>query len=447
MLVVQPVETIIVAVSGGVDSIVLLDLSREYADQTNKKVVVAHFNHKLRPESDEEEKWLKNYCENKGLEFVSDVWVGPKPKKNIESQARKVRYDFFKKVYDSYPSPVLVTGHHKNDLAETILMKLTSGSRFKNLVGIKGRNELDGMLVVRPMLDFTKNQLYIYAEANHLKYFEDTTNTDTRYKRNRMRHKIVPFFLDENPRFLNQMAKFSKEVTFAADIIDKHIEVISEKVISEKEMGWEIDLVSFLTLAESERHFVLESLFQDALIESGSRVTDRQVEAIEKMLASHRPNGRIDLENDWQFIKSYGIASLTKVKASDMPPVNVLITSKVESIGLPNGKLIISSIADSEACAKGDHEFELELKKEQFPLVVRNWQHGDRIVFNQEGQRKKVSRILIDKKIPRERRSDFLVLIDNKKEILSLFLGEESYLSIGSETDKIHYRLTYFSEE
>ena len=161
----DPKTHILVGVSGGVDSVVLLHLLQAINDDTRPKISVAHINHQLRDESDSDEKFVRKLAESYRIPFYSYTWKKEEhPESGIEESARKVRYTFLKKLMKAHKIPVLMTAHHQDDQVETVLMKLARGSSLEQLTGIKLIQPLNEGQLMRPMLTFTKGQIYEYAK-------------------------------------------------------------------------------------------------------------------------------------------------------------------------------------------------------------------------------------------------------------------------------------------
>jgi tRNA(Ile)-lysidine synthase len=172
----------VVAVSGGIDSMVLLDVLVKRPDLS---LIVAHFDHGIRDESDKDRKLVQEIAKKHGLQFVYDE--GELGSDASESEARNARYEFLHKVRSNSGARAVVTAHHQDDLLETVIMNLIRGT---------GRSGLSPLFttdnIQRPLLGFTKEQITEYANQNNLIWHEDSTNSDTKYLRNYIRHEIIP---------------------------------------------------------------------------------------------------------------------------------------------------------------------------------------------------------------------------------------------------------------
>ncbi|MDN6162385.1 MAG: tRNA lysidine(34) synthetase TilS, partial [Atopostipes sp.] len=183
---------VLLAVSGGVDSVVLLDLMNKIPSSKKPQIAIAHVNHHLRNESNSEEKFVKELAQKYSFPFYSHQWLKKDhPNSGIEKAARNERYNFFKTIMDEYKISYLMTGHHLDDQIETILMRLIRGASLEQLLGIKFKQsfsikEKEGYLI-RPLLNYSKKEIYEYAKSHQLNYIEDQSNKNKEYTRNRFR--------------------------------------------------------------------------------------------------------------------------------------------------------------------------------------------------------------------------------------------------------------------
>lgn len=181
-----------VAVSGGVDSMVLIDLVRNIS---GVRPVVAHFDHGIRGDSELDRKFVHDYCLRYKLAFVFDeADLGPSAS---EDKARQARYRFLQRVRDITGAKAIVTAHHQDDLIETALLNLLRGTGRKGLTSLKEDDDLK-----RPLLGFSKRQIIKYAKTNNIDWREDPTNTDTAYRRNHVRHNLVSKLTDRQRKQL-----------------------------------------------------------------------------------------------------------------------------------------------------------------------------------------------------------------------------------------------------
>jgi tRNA(Ile)-lysidine synthase len=222
-------ETIVVGVSGGVDSMVLLDMFVRLSKSIKFKTIVAHVNYGLRDRaSDSDQSLVEKTCANIGV--VCEVLKKTPPAgKNIQNEARKIRRDFFEKTAGSFAAQTIATAHHLNDQAETFILHLIRGAGIEGLSGILPVSHLDGIKYIRPLLEISKANIEEYAHARKIKYNEDSTNRQRKYLRNSARMDIIPMLARYNPKIVETLAKTAKRLSrdFGA------IEVISRECLNE----------------------------------------------------------------------------------------------------------------------------------------------------------------------------------------------------------------------
>lgn len=188
----------VVAVSGGVDSMVLLDVLRQ---QPGVRLTVAHFDHGMRPDSKEDRLFVQAVARTYGLPFVYDE--GNLGQKASEATARAARYAFLYRVREVAAADAVITAHHQDDVLETAILNMLRGTGRKGLSSLQNTNKL-----LRPLLEFPKQELVEYAHTHNLQWREDSTNTDVRFARNYVRHKLLPRFdATARQRLLDIIAK------------------------------------------------------------------------------------------------------------------------------------------------------------------------------------------------------------------------------------------------
>lgn len=249
-----------IAVSGGVDSVVLLDLMFSDLKKVASKIFVLHFNHNWRKESVKDKRLVESYCKKYKLSFVYGEMK--KQKNRSEEIAREKRYEFFKKSASKHKIDIICTAHHLDDQVETILFRLARGTGPRGLLPIKNEIKLEkGVMLFRPLLAYSKEDLVSYSKQRKLIYNEDKTNKDTKYKRNLIRHKIIPLLKE-----VNQDAK--KNILAASDLAYSCAliaEIPTEKLLKKISMGSEFkwDKGKYLKLKEFEKNAIIYHFFNE----------------------------------------------------------------------------------------------------------------------------------------------------------------------------------------
>lgn len=218
-----------VAVSAGVDSMVLLDICKNIRDVENVELIALHYNHKWRKESSLDYELLKKYCNKEKIKLIYEENTSGLI--NDEEVARDQRYTFFKKAAIKYKIDFIFTAHHKNDLVETILFRLARGTGPKGLMPIKEIFSLtEKTNVIRPLLDITKDQIYNYASVNKVPYLEDKTNDNLKYKRNLIRKKIVPLLEEINKNAQENILVCSDLIYSQNLVLDEYFKTLLERI-------------------------------------------------------------------------------------------------------------------------------------------------------------------------------------------------------------------------
>ena len=232
-------DKIVVGVSGGPDSICLVDLLNEIKNdgKINFELVVCHINHMIREEAGEDEEFVRKYCEEKQIPFfvkhakveeiAKDMKIG------TEEAGRKVRYDFFEEILEKNGANKIATAHTKNDNAETVLMNLIRGS---GTVGLKGIQVIRDDKYIKPLIDISREEIENYCEENKLNPRHDKTNDENIYTRNKVRNILIPCIKKEfNPNIIDTIDRLSKLVDKENNYLDKVTEETYKRILIKEE--------------------------------------------------------------------------------------------------------------------------------------------------------------------------------------------------------------------
>lgn len=393
---------LIVGCSGGPDSMALLHYLK---NNTNNNIVCAHINHNVRKESKKEEEYLKKYCSNNNIIF-EPTKIEKYKENNFENEARKKRYDFYKKILIKYDSKYLFLAHHGDDLIETILMKINRGSNLEGYAGIKRINKVDNYYIIRPLLEYTKEDLINYNKLHNITFFIDKTNYDNIITRNRIRNNILPHLKEENPNIHKQFLKYSNTLLEYNDYINKEI----NKHINEIYQKEYIDLKKLTALDPFLIKNILYKILNNIYKNTPNIIKEKNITDILNLIKSKKPNISINLPQNKLCIKEYNKLyikeNITKNK-----------NYKLEF----NDKITINNITIEKinnTCEDGNNICRLNSKKIKLPLYLRNKQDGDFIEVKGLNGKKKVKDIFIDKKIPKSLRDNYPLLVDENNTIL-----------------------------
>ncbi len=407
-------DRVVVAVSTGVDSMVLLALLQELPANIRPQIIVAHVNHRLRKQSEEEERFIRDYCNAHQLKLFVYHWsLADHPQTGIEESARKMRYRFFAQVMKEEQATILLTAHHQNDLAETMLMKLTRGGQLHQLIGIEEKRPFASGVLERPLLSFPKHRLREYAINNHLKWYEDLTNNELTVSRNRFRHQVIPLLEKENSNFLASLSSYHEQIELAVELENQFAQEQLAK-LSNKDGHLDIKELSQLSLAK-ERLVLVRWLEKTGVL-------GLKRGFIEQLLADinnrHLPQFERQVTPDLVLFKNYSELFIKNVNQS-LQKTQTSINSVVKLgrwYSIENDYQI--AIAKDRAFFNQEEYCqEMWLAPEQFPLTIRRWRERDRLPLK-DGGHQKVSRVLIDQKVPLSRRNQQLVIVDAQDNVV-----------------------------
>ena len=185
-------DIIIIGCSSGPDSMALTDMLLKIREKYSLFLVLAHVNHNLRHESMEEEAFLQQYCIDNKIIFEK-MMIDKYGDDNFHNEARLIRYNFFEGLVEKYNANYLMTAHHGDDLVETVLMRLVRGSNLNGYSGFKEIVDKGKYKIARPLIYYTKDELRKYVKENNVTFYDDSSNSNDKYTRNRYRKYILPF--------------------------------------------------------------------------------------------------------------------------------------------------------------------------------------------------------------------------------------------------------------
>lgn len=399
-------DNLVVAVSFGPDSMMLLDLLKnKYKDN---KIICAHVHHNHRKESDIEKERLEEYCKLNNIIF--EYMKIDSYKNNIftEEEARNKRYLFFNDVLKKYNSKYLFTAHHGDDLVETILMKINRGSSIKGYTGINKISKRDNYNIIRPLLYITKEDILNYCLDNNIPYAVDKSNLDNSYTRNRFRNNILPLLKKENNNIHLKFLSYSEELDDYYNYVDKKVRDVYKNVINNNE-------INTLLLKDND-DFIIKKVLEKYLIniykDNIKDVVKTHLISLFNMVKSNKSSMMLSLPNKKTFIKSYNKIYLDKDVSYNSYCYNLN-----DEVILPNNYKIIKKDKLDDTT-----NFHAAFLKDEisFPLSVRNVKENDYIeVLNLNGK-KKIKDIFVNEKIDKDKRINYPVLVDNDDNILWL---------------------------
>lgn len=240
-------DKIVLGVSGGPDSLFMLNILNNLKEKLQIELVVAHVNHMLRSEADEEEQFVKEFCKKIQVDFYSKrievAKYADNNKISLEEAGRKIRYEFFEEVAKQVNANKIAVAHNKNDKVETMIMHLLRGSGTAGLQGIQAKTNK----IIRPLIEIERKEIEKYCEEQKLEPRIDKSNFDNTYTRNKIRNIVIPYIKEEfNPNIIETMTRLSEVVTEENTFLNKLTETEYKKILIQKnEKEISLDLKKF----------------------------------------------------------------------------------------------------------------------------------------------------------------------------------------------------------
>ncbi len=407
--------SIVVSVSGGVDSMALLHLLYELKDEFDMRLSVAHLDHGIRGESSEKDaEFVREVAGKLGLPSTvekRDVKGITDGGSSLEEAARKVRYEFLEDVRDKQAADYVALGHNRDDQVETVLMHLIQGAGLRGLSGMDPVREF----YVRPLLNNSREEIYSYADASGLEYRKDETNQDTDYLRNRIRHELLPELEENyNPRIREKINELSTLAGEAHSFIQERATGVMEELELEREDGE----IRFQREGVQQLHPYLKkvAIRQLVLEARGSLkdVTSSHVEKIIDQLEKNPSRAQLDLPG-LTFILRGETGRFLEEPGESPDNSNVEFNYEIEpgeALELEEAgmEVMLKPTTGQDIPNPGDFSADsltevVDWSKVEWPIHVRNRKPGDRFVpLGMDGE-KKLKDFFIDEKVPREERN------------------------------------------
>ena len=388
----------LLAVSGGVDSMAMVELFR----QAKLKFSVAHCNFQLRKEDSLLDEILVTET-LKDLEFslylkrFETESIAQNSKESIQITARKIRYEWFNNLTNQYNYDFIVTGHHADDNLETIIYKLAKGTGIKGVRGILPIHQN----IFRPLLNFTKNNLIDFAKENDIIWREDVSNSTLKYKRNFIRHQIIPLLTELNPKIADNIPQTTARLRLAEQALNEKINYLKKQIIIKKDTN-----TYSISKSSIKEHNITTPLFFELIADF--KFTYSTCKLIINNIDNH--SGKTYESNTDFILYNDRNAFILSIPLKETSTIKIPIKEGSYTIG--NSTLFISIIPYQRSYQfekdKNTSYFNADLLKGYFE--VRNWSLGDKISpFGMTGQQK-ISDILINNKVTKKKKKKELVL-------------------------------------
>ena len=419
-------KTVIVGFSGGFDSMCLLDILSKIVktqDFKNMHVIAAHFNHNWRgEESLREQEICKIFASSRGFEFVTKT--ASKDIKKTENDARIARYEFFEEVYDNYDADAVLTAHNKDDNAETILYRIIKGT---GIVGLRGIAEKRAIFY-RPLLDTYRYEIMQYCNDNNLTPNNDSSNTNTLYKRNFIRLNVLPMLEKINPMVKESLNTLAKNAAYDNEIIEEYLSSIRPKVYGENS----INTKEYAKLTKPVKLRILYEFIQSLNIDPDAKKINEIYEFLEQNL--NQKNGTtLSLATAlWLYADEKVIETIPKKQSENLSEFIIEIDEE--------GKYQIGNhIFEIKKFDKTDNflfpistakSAFVDLSNVEFPYEIRTRRDGDIITpFGMDGTMK-LKKYFNSRGIVRHKRDNIPLLCKDGEVLWAIGVGLSSKIGV-----------------
>jgi len=399
----QKSDKILLAVSGGIDSMVLVNLFYE----SGFNFGVAHVNHGLRGEnSDQDEDFVKHYCNQLNIPFyLLKLKKGELNKSNLQAEARLKRYQWLEDIRVENEYKFIATGHHKDDSQETFLINLTRGAGLKGLRGIAHKSDN----IIRPLLFLSKVEIDDYAKKHKIYFREDASNFENIYLRNSIRNLIIPLFKEIEPRFDKGFELSLSNLDSDYQLLNELISNISHKIVKHKSNQVFIDtnqLKEYKNSSQLSYHILKDYGYSDT--------------QVNQILACEIPS-KIFFSTSHQLVIERGYLVISKINNEQNIPINIKIATLPFETENDEISFKASRIQKTEFSTINPKFQYLNFDKCNLPLIIRPWVDGDIFKpFGMNGKSKKLKKFLTDIKVGSNIKKKILVLTDSNNQILTV---------------------------
>ncbi|WP_347372706.1 tRNA lysidine(34) synthetase TilS [Aequorivita sp. Q41] len=409
-------KKLLVACSGGVDSVVLTHLLK----QTGYEIALAHCNFSLRAkESDGDEMFVIGLAKQMEVPVYAETFntykFAEEHKISTQMAARTLRYSWFDEVLKNFGYDYLVTGHHQDDDLETFFINLSRGTGLNGLTGIPKKNDN----IIRPILNFSREQILRYANNNKLKWREDSSNKKTEYLRNKLRLEVLPKFKETNESLLKNFQKTQNHLQASHNLIEDYMALVYNLVVVEETDFYIINIPKLKELPHTD------ALLYELL--NGFGFTEW--EDISSLLNAQ--TGKQVFSKTHQLLKNRDQLLLSEIKTPNTAE-EILVSEA--GISTP----ISLKIEPSEGIGETEKNLiYVALEKLTFPLKLRKWKEGDRFQpFGMKGK-KKLSKFFKDEKIPLSEKNKIWILLSNEKIVWILGYRMDDRFKVTDSTKNI----------
>lgn len=412
-------KKLFLAVSGGLDSMVLLHLFQ----QLPYEIAVLHCNFQLRGlESFGDQNFVQEYTDTNGIplfftQFDTTAFANDY-KLSTQVAARELRYNWFYEQLETKNFDYVLTAHHADDNLETFLINLSRGTGLDGLTGIPQQNDR----IIRPLLPFSRQDIENYAKENTIRWREDSSNASDKYLRNKIRHNLIPILKELNPAFMSSFEKTQNYLQEAQTMVEDASIIVYQQVAKQEDDAIYFDLKQLKRLPN------YKSYLYQWLNEFGFKAWDDVYDLVESQ------SGKQVFSTDYRLLKDRDSLILSPLNLENENQ-EYLIENTQRQINIP---LNLSFSKAAEISIGSNTTIFVDEDKLQFPLVLRHWREGDSFQpFGMEGKSKKVSKLFKDEKLSLIEKENTWLLCSNNQIVWVLGIRQDNRFKIDNTTKNL----------
>jgi tRNA(Ile)-lysidine synthase len=412
-------KKLLLAVSGGLDSMVLLHLFKEL----KYEIAIAHCNFQLRGiESFGDQKFIQDYAEVHSIPIYvtqfDTIAFAKDYKLSTQVAARELRYNWFYELMDTENYDYVLTAHHADDNLETFLINLTRGTGLEGLTGIPEQNDK----IIRPLLCFSRNEIDNYAKEQTISWREDSSNASDKYLRNKIRHHLIPVLKELNPSFITSFLKTESYLQESLAMVEDAAIMVYQQVAKEDGDLIHFDLVKLLQLPN------YKSYLYQWLKEFGFTAWDDIYDLVESQ------SGKQIFTSGFRLLKDRDSLVLVPIEDSEIEE-DFYIDECQNEVKIP---LNITFCKVSDISVATNKTIFVDADQLVFPLKIRKWKTGDIFFpFGMDGKSKKVSKLFKDEKLSLLEKENVWILCSNDQIVWVIGIRADNRFRITDSTKNI----------
>lgn len=418
-------DRLLIACSGGVDSMALLHFLDEHKELLHIELFAVHVDHMLRGEqSAGDREFVETFCASRDIPCFSTAIPIPaileEQGGNSQAVCRQERYSYFSSIMKKHDIRTLVTAHHADDQLESVLMSLAKSGNITGLLGIQVKRPFDSGHVIRPFLMVTKDEIREYLIKGGIEYREDASNEKDDYTRNRFRHHIVPLLKSENEAVAQHAVQLTLQLAQDHMYLQKLAQQAFDRLVTKKaENCYEVEIHPFLNEPLALQRRLILILLNYLYNDTSTFQRHALCTSILKLFQTPNGNAMLNLPGPFVVSRQYGKVLFHKEQEKvPFVPHELAVNEWNEIMDV---RVYIGEPSQMTAPYSDEAQvFYCSAEKVSFPLRVRAREEGDRIQLPGMSMPKRLSRLFIDEKVPLAKRDEWPLLVDVHNDILAV---------------------------